>query len=331
MTRTSDQFISLKIDGADKAIRLKGAFYESEFSIESYFENRTREADDVSTPSGHRIISAEHKQLALENSERVQGLSARRSKYNTDRYFSLGTDKTEFRLDRDREPESTQHIERTSTAEPSTTATGTTAHHFNAGKQYTAERADQAHQIHADSGNFSINPFAFSSSGEVNERIKNIDEPTSRLVEESNRRTEQVTEIVREVHEAINRTKRAFDSREPSQIRVNFDAERADSKHQIEETIGRFFFLQTFESNMNQHLQMQLKKVLDQSNLQHTVNQFIQNKISPLQQQLSEQILKLSSLNTASNKGMNVDELYNKIQSLEESISNLGKQIENLM
>ena len=90
-------------------------------------------------------------------------------------------------------------------------------------------------------------------------------------------------------------------------------------------------FLQTFESNMNQHLQMQLKKVLDQSNLQHTVNQFIQNKISPLQQQLSEQILKLSSLNTASNKGMNVDELYNKIQSLEESISNLGKQIESLM
>ena len=248
VTRTSDQFISLKIDGADKAIRLKGAFYESEFSIESYFENRTREADDVSTPSGHRVISAEHKQLALENSERVQGLSARRSKYNTDRYFSFSTDKTEFRLDRDREPESTQHIERTSTAEPSTTATepsitttGTTAHHFNTGKQYTAERADQAHQIHADSGNFSINPFAFSSSGEVNERIKNIDEPTSRLVEESNRRTEQVTETVREVHEAINRTKRAFDSREPNQIRVNFDAERADSKHQIEETIGRFF------------------------------------------------------------------------------------------
>ena len=82
---------------------------------------------------------------------------------------------------------------------------------------------------------------------------------------------------------------------------------------------------------MNQHLQMQLKKVLDQSNLEHTVNQVIQNKISPLQQQLSDQILKLSSLNTASNKGMNVDELYNKIQSLEESISNLGKQIENLM
>ena len=241
VTRTSDQFISLKIDGADKAIRLKGAFYESEFSIESYFENRTREADDVSTPSGHRVISAEHKQLALENSERVQGLSARRSKYNADRYFSLGTDTAEFRLDRDREPESTQHIERTSTAEPSITTTGTTVNHFNAGQQHTAERADQAHQIHADSGNFSINPFAFSSSGEVNERIKNLDEPTSRLVEESNRRTEQITETVREVHEAINRTKRAFDSREPNQIRVNFDAERADSKHQIEETIGRFF------------------------------------------------------------------------------------------
>ena len=241
VTRTSDQFISLKIDGSDKAIRLKGAFYESEFSIESYFENRTREADDVSTPSGHRVISAEHKQLALENSERVQGLSARRSKYNADRYFSLGTDTAEFRLDRDREPESTQHIERTSTAESSITTTGTTVNHFNAGQQHTAERADQAHQIHADSGNFSINPFAFSSSGEVNERIKNLDEPTSRLVEESNRRTEQITETVREVHEAINRTKRAFDSREPNQIRVNFDAERADSKHQIEETIGRFF------------------------------------------------------------------------------------------
>ena len=241
VTRTSDKFISLKFNGAEKAIRLKGAFYESEFSIESYFENRTREADDVSTPSGHRVISAEHKQLALENSERVQGLSARRSKYNADRYFSLGTDTAEFRLDRDREPESTQHIERTSTAESSITTTGTTVNHFNAGQQHTAERADQAHQIHADSGNFSINPFAFSSSGEVNERIKNLDEPTSRLVEESNRRTEQITETVREVHEAINRTKRAFDSREPNQIRVNFDAERADSKHQIEETIGRFF------------------------------------------------------------------------------------------
>jgi hypothetical protein len=42
VTRISDKFISLKLDGADKAIRLKGAFYESEFSIESYFENRAR-------------------------------------------------------------------------------------------------------------------------------------------------------------------------------------------------------------------------------------------------------------------------------------------------
>ena len=241
VTRTSDQFISLKIDGADKAIRLKGAFYESEFSIESYFENRTREADDVSTPSGHRVISAEHKQLALENSERIQELSARRSRYNTDRYFNLATSTAESRFDRDREPEPTQHLERTSTAEPSFTTTGTAVNHFNREQQHTAERADQTHQIHADSGNFPINPFAFSSSGEVNERIKNIDEPTSRLVEESNRRTEQVTETVREVHEAINRTKRAFDSREPSQIRFNPDVERADSKHQIEETIRSFF------------------------------------------------------------------------------------------
>ena len=241
VTRTSDQFISLKIDGADKAIRLKGAFYESKFSIESYFENRTREADDVSTPSGHRVISAEHKQLALENSERIQELSARRSRYNTDRYFNLATSTAESRLDRDREPELTQDLERTSAAEPNFTTTGTAVNHFNREQQYTAERADQTHQIHADSGNFSINPFAFSSSGEVNERIKNLDEPTSRLVEESNRRTEQVTETVREVHEAVNRTKRAFDPREPSQIRVNFNAERADSKHQIEETIGRFF------------------------------------------------------------------------------------------
>jgi hypothetical protein len=241
VTRTSDQFISLKIDGADKAIRLKGAFYESEFSIESYFENRTREADDVSTPSGHRVISAEHKQLALENSERIQELSARRSRYNTDRYFNLATSTAESRLDRDREPEPTQDLERTSTAEPSFTTTGTAVNHFNREQQHTAERADQTYQIHADSGNFPINPFAFSSSGEVNERIKNLDEPTSRLVEESNRRTEQVTETVREVHEAINRTKRAFDPRESSQIRVNFNAERADSKHQIEETIGRFF------------------------------------------------------------------------------------------
>ena len=42
ITRCSDKYISLKRDGAAKAIKLKGAFYESEFSIESYFENRTR-------------------------------------------------------------------------------------------------------------------------------------------------------------------------------------------------------------------------------------------------------------------------------------------------
>jgi methyl-accepting chemotaxis protein len=74
VTRISDKFISLKLDGADKAIRLKGAFYESEFSIESYFENRTRETNDARASREYRFIPEEHRKLAEQLEKDLQSL-----------------------------------------------------------------------------------------------------------------------------------------------------------------------------------------------------------------------------------------------------------------
>lgn len=95
VTRTSDKFISLKIDGAEKAIRLKGAFYESEFSIESYFKNRTREANDARASSEYRIISAEHRELAQQLRTEFTELGGKRSTYNRERYQAVIGSQTE--------------------------------------------------------------------------------------------------------------------------------------------------------------------------------------------------------------------------------------------
>ena len=105
VTRTSDQFISLKLDGADKAIRLKGAFYESEFSVESYFENRTRETSDARASRENRFIPEEHKKLAEQLEKRFTELAGGRSKYNEGRYQSLERSQTEPKFSPNRESE----------------------------------------------------------------------------------------------------------------------------------------------------------------------------------------------------------------------------------
>ena len=108
VTRISDKFISLKLDGADKAIRLKGAFYESEFSVESYFENRTRETIDARASRENRFIPEEHKKLAEQLEKRFTELAGGRSKYNSERYQSLERSKAEPNLSPSRESKFSQ-------------------------------------------------------------------------------------------------------------------------------------------------------------------------------------------------------------------------------
>lgn len=86
VTRKSDEFISLKIDGAEKAIRLKGSFYESEFNIKSYLENRKRKENDARASREHRVISPEHRGLADECREKLEKLAGKRELYNRGRY-----------------------------------------------------------------------------------------------------------------------------------------------------------------------------------------------------------------------------------------------------
>ncbi len=128
VTRTSDKFISLKFNGAEKAIRLKGAFYESEFSIESYFENRARKANDAGTSSEYRIISAEHRKLAEQCRTKSEKLASKRATYNGERYQSDGRNQAEPNFSPSRESEFSPIITATDsrnsdTFEPTSTAT----------------------------------------------------------------------------------------------------------------------------------------------------------------------------------------------------------------
>lgn len=127
VTRTSEKFISLKLDGAERAIRLKGAFYESEFSIESYFENRTRKTNDARASSEYRVIPTEHRELAQQLRAEFTELGRKRSTYNRERYQVVIGSQAEPSFNPNREPEfspiSTTANERNSRSfEPTSTA-----------------------------------------------------------------------------------------------------------------------------------------------------------------------------------------------------------------
>lgn len=105
ITRINDKFISFKLDGAKKAVRLKGAFYESEFSVESYIENRTRKENDAGASNGNRFISEEHKQRAEELRTTIAKLAEKRSAYNEHRYGIGSTSSREHGFSAVREQE----------------------------------------------------------------------------------------------------------------------------------------------------------------------------------------------------------------------------------
>ncbi|KOC58714.1 DNA relaxase mbeA [Habropoda laboriosa] len=98
VARQGNNFISLKLDGADKSVRLKGAFYESKFSVESYIKNRTRKANDANASREHRAISREHSALAEQCKAKLTTLSSRRSTYNRERYQPLSASPKEPRF-----------------------------------------------------------------------------------------------------------------------------------------------------------------------------------------------------------------------------------------
>lgn len=105
ITRINDKFISLKLDGAKKAVRLKGAFYESEFSVESYIENRTRKENDAGASNGNRFISEQDKEYAEELRARVTELAQKRAAYNEHRYGIGSTSSREHDFSAVREQE----------------------------------------------------------------------------------------------------------------------------------------------------------------------------------------------------------------------------------
>jgi hypothetical protein len=87
---------------------LKGAFYESEFSIESYFENRTREENDARASSEYRVIPTEHRELAQQLRTEFTELGGKRSTYNRERYQAIIGSQAEPSFSSDREQEFSQ-------------------------------------------------------------------------------------------------------------------------------------------------------------------------------------------------------------------------------
>jgi hypothetical protein len=87
---------------------LKGAFYESEFSIESYFENRTREENDARASSEYRVIPTEHRELAQQLRTEFTELAGKRSTYNRERYQAIIGSQAEPNFSSDREQEFSQ-------------------------------------------------------------------------------------------------------------------------------------------------------------------------------------------------------------------------------
>lgn len=80
ITREGDNYISVKPDGFDRALRMKGAIYERQFSRKSVIEAESQ--------SGSRSIRGGNldPERAREANQRLQGSIEKRAKYNAERY-----------------------------------------------------------------------------------------------------------------------------------------------------------------------------------------------------------------------------------------------------
>jgi hypothetical protein len=98
ITRISDKYIAFQPHESEKITRLKGAFYESEFSIESYLKVRSGSEIDATASSEYRTISAEHREHAQRCRTELIQLAEKRSTYNRNRYTAGITSTAEFEL-----------------------------------------------------------------------------------------------------------------------------------------------------------------------------------------------------------------------------------------
>jgi hypothetical protein len=87
VTRQGKNYISIKPEGFDKAIRLKGAIYDEQFNAATWAD-AAREAQQRQTSvSGTREpITDEHKQRAKAAREQLNDAIAKRTAYNQERY-----------------------------------------------------------------------------------------------------------------------------------------------------------------------------------------------------------------------------------------------------
>ena len=87
VTRQGKDYISIKPDGHDKAIRLKGALYDEQFSPESLAavarENSERQRQPDST---RELITADHQRRAAAAREQLERAIGKRTEYNQNRY-----------------------------------------------------------------------------------------------------------------------------------------------------------------------------------------------------------------------------------------------------
>lgn len=152
ITRISDNFISVKPLGSEKAIRLKGAFYESEFSVESYLENRTRKENDAGASNTSRFISEQDKEYAEELRARVTELAKKRAAYNEQRYGLGSTSSREHDFSAVREQELSSILTSNNRSLFTADATATTA-------QSTVSAVEQYQSRHIQDSKAQESPF----------------------------------------------------------------------------------------------------------------------------------------------------------------------------
>jgi hypothetical protein len=95
ITRIGKDYISFRPNTASKAIRLKGAFYESNFNIKSYFEDRSRERTTEATSTTDNENSTANSRLAQLEFERFTKLSEQRATHNNEYYNEVERRKSE--------------------------------------------------------------------------------------------------------------------------------------------------------------------------------------------------------------------------------------------
>jgi archaellum component FlaC len=87
ITRAGKDYISIKPEGFDKAIRLKGALFHEQFSSQSWIEvSREVEAGRGANRAGREQITAEHRSRASEARAALAAAIERREDYNGRRY-----------------------------------------------------------------------------------------------------------------------------------------------------------------------------------------------------------------------------------------------------